>query len=83
MAKTIEEELLEMKAKVDKAKVDKAQLEGEYKQAISQLRDAHEVDSVEKAKRLIEEKTAKVADLDEEAEKVTAELREAYDWGSV
>ena len=83
MAKTIEEELLEMKGKVDRAKTEKAQLEGELKQAMSQLKDSHGVGSTEEAKKLIEKKEKKIQELDDQAMDLTQKLRKAYNWGDV
>ena len=78
---SLEEQLLEMKDKVDRAKTEKARIDGETAQLIKQLKEEG-AETLEAAKELIAANTTEVASLEKEFEDMVVALQQNYNWGA-
>ena len=75
---TIEQELLDIKKKIDSAKTEKAQIEGALAQLMERLKSEFKLTSIEKAEKALEELKKEAANLQQDIDAGMAALREEY-----
>jgi phage shock protein A len=74
---SIEQELLDLKKKVDNARSEEERLTGQKTQIMRQLKDDYDCDSVEEAEKKLSRLKKQVENLDEELEEGVKQLQEA------
>ena len=75
---TIEQELLDIKKKIDSAKTEKAQIEGALAQLMERLKSEFQLTSIEKAEKALEKLKKEAANLQQDIDAGMAALREEY-----
>ena len=75
---TLEQELLDIKKKIDAAKTEKAQIEGALTQLMERLKSEFQLTSIEKAEKALAELKKETARLQEDLDLGMKALREKY-----
>jgi len=74
-----EQELLELKEKIDKAKEKSSELKGELKSLMKELKDDWQCDTTDQAEKKIEEMENEITILNDKIKKGVEKLEEKYD----
>jgi len=77
---SIEQDLIDLRSKIDRAKSRKAEIEGALKQLLKDLKDKFACIDIKAARRKLEQLQKKKEKLQEELEAGVAELEENFEW---
>ena len=79
MSKDTEQQLFEIKEKIDQAKESVSRLEGRRDHLLNQLEEQWECESVEEAESLLEEHNKEINDLEQKIDKGVKKLEKDYE----
>lgn len=76
----MEQELLEIKKKIEEARTNEAKLEGQYSQLLKQLQDDFNCNTIEEAEEFLSEINGKIKEKEQSLEKGIQDLKNKLGW---